>query len=126
MFYLLLFPEINWTLFCSHAAQVAGGGGSSNHGQVEIFSLNRAAPRLVKTVPLRATVLCLEYVKEPCPSTVKKEADKPQSPVKIGNIICVGLQDGRSVCSCKVILHTDAVIFHLLCEQIKQLQHVIW
>ncbi|XP_029011115.1 rho guanine nucleotide exchange factor 10-like protein isoform X2 [Betta splendens] len=73
---------------------VAGGGGSSSHGQVEIFSLNRAAPRLVKTVPLRAPVLCLEYVKEPCPGAGEKEADRPQSPAKMGNIICAGLQDG--------------------------------
>uniref|UniRef100_A0A4W6CSU2 Rho guanine nucleotide exchange factor 10 like n=1 Tax=Lates calcarifer TaxID=8187 RepID=A0A4W6CSU2_LATCA len=72
---------------------VAGGGGISNHGQVEIFSLNRATPRLVKTVPLRAPVLCLEYVKEWCPSA-EEEAEKTQSAVKIGNIICVGLQDG--------------------------------
>ncbi|XP_044068728.1 rho guanine nucleotide exchange factor 10-like protein isoform X2 [Siniperca chuatsi] len=73
---------------------VAGGGGSSNHGQVEIFSLNRATPRLVKTVPLRVPVLCLEYVKEPCPSTEEKEAEKTQTAAKIGNIICAGLQDG--------------------------------
>ncbi|XP_040918128.1 rho guanine nucleotide exchange factor 10-like protein isoform X2 [Toxotes jaculatrix] len=72
---------------------VAGTGGTSTHGQVEIFSLNRATPRLVKTVPLRSPVLCLEYVKEPCPST-EEEAEKAQSPAKIGNIICVGLQDG--------------------------------
>ncbi|KAK2850779.1 hypothetical protein Q5P01_007055 [Channa striata] len=73
---------------------VAGGGGNSNHGQVEIFSLNRATPRLVKTVPVRASVLCLEYVKEPCPSAEEKQAEKPQSAAKIGNIICAGLQDG--------------------------------
>ncbi|KAK2898072.1 rho guanine nucleotide exchange factor 10-like protein isoform X2 [Channa argus] len=73
---------------------VAGGGGNSNHGQVEIFSLNRATPRLVKTLPVRSSVLCLEYVKEPCPSTEGKEAEKPQSVAKMGNIICAGLQDG--------------------------------
>ncbi|KAM9351293.1 rho guanine nucleotide exchange factor 10-like protein [Symphorus nematophorus] len=73
---------------------VAGGGGSSNHGQVEIFSLNRATPRLVKTVPLRAPVLCLEYVKEQYSSTEEKEAEKTQTAAKIGNIICVGLRDG--------------------------------
>lgn len=78
---------------------MAGGGGSSNHGQVEIFSLNRATPRLVKTIPLRVPVLCLEYVKEPCPSTEDKEPEKIQTAAKIGNIICVGLQDGRSVTS---------------------------
>ncbi|XP_045912462.1 rho guanine nucleotide exchange factor 10-like protein isoform X1 [Micropterus dolomieu] len=69
---------------------VAGGGGSSGHGQVEIFSLNRASPRLVKTVPVRAPVLCLEHVKEPCPSA----EEKSQTAAKTGNIICVGLQDG--------------------------------
>ncbi|XP_062422147.1 rho guanine nucleotide exchange factor 10-like protein isoform X2 [Pungitius pungitius] len=73
---------------------VAGGERSINNGQVEIFSLNRATPRLVKTVPLSSPVLCLEYVKEPCPSTEEREA---QSAAKIGNIICVGLQDG-SIC----------------------------
>ncbi|XP_039460846.1 rho guanine nucleotide exchange factor 10-like protein isoform X3 [Oreochromis aureus] len=72
---------------------VAGGGGNSNHGQVEIFSLNRASARLVKTLPLRAPVLCLEYVKEPCPST-EEETEKAQRAAKTGNIICVGLQDG--------------------------------
>uniref|UniRef100_A0A669DBP1 Rho guanine nucleotide exchange factor 10 like n=1 Tax=Oreochromis niloticus TaxID=8128 RepID=A0A669DBP1_ORENI len=72
---------------------VAGGGGNSNHGQVEIFSLNRASARLVKTLPLRAPVLCLEYVKEPCPSTEEK-TEKAQRAAKTGNIICVGLQDG--------------------------------
>uniref|UniRef100_A0A3B4ZJ80 Rho guanine nucleotide exchange factor 10-like protein n=1 Tax=Stegastes partitus TaxID=144197 RepID=A0A3B4ZJ80_9TELE len=73
---------------------VAGQGGNSSLGQVEIFSLNRSTPRLVKTVPLRAPVLSLEYVKEPCSSAEEKEADKAQSAAKIGNIICAGLQDG--------------------------------
>ncbi|XP_013769504.1 rho guanine nucleotide exchange factor 10-like protein [Pundamilia nyererei] len=74
---------------------VAGGGGNSNHGQVEIFSLNRVSARLVKTLPLRAPVLCLEYVKEPCPSTVLQEGtEKGPRAAKTGNIICVGLQDG--------------------------------
>ncbi|XP_040049061.2 rho guanine nucleotide exchange factor 10-like protein isoform X2 [Gasterosteus aculeatus] len=73
---------------------VAGGESSFNNGQVQIFSLNRATPRLVKTVPLSSPVLCLEYVKEPCPSTEEREAP---SAAKIGNIICVGLQDG-SIC----------------------------
>ncbi|XP_071331251.1 rho guanine nucleotide exchange factor 10-like protein isoform X2 [Trachinotus anak] len=71
----------------------AGGGGVSSHGQLEIFSLNRATPRLVKTIPLRSSILCLEYVKEPCPST-EEEAEKAQNAAKMGNIICVGLQDG--------------------------------
>ncbi|XP_074538407.1 rho guanine nucleotide exchange factor 10-like protein [Halichoeres trimaculatus] len=74
---------------------VAGGGSSSNHsGEVEIFSLNRAAPRLVKTVPLRAPVLCLEHVREPSAFMEEKESEKTQVSAKMGNIICVGLQDG--------------------------------
>uniref|UniRef100_A0AAQ5XK09 DH domain-containing protein n=1 Tax=Amphiprion ocellaris TaxID=80972 RepID=A0AAQ5XK09_AMPOC len=73
---------------------VAGQGGNSTLGQVEIFSLNRATPRLVKTVPLRAPVLSLEYVKELCSRTEEKEAEKAQCPPKTGNIICAGLQDG--------------------------------
>uniref|UniRef100_A0A8P4GAL7 Rho guanine nucleotide exchange factor (GEF) 10-like b n=1 Tax=Dicentrarchus labrax TaxID=13489 RepID=A0A8P4GAL7_DICLA len=68
---------------------------------LDIFSLNRATPRLVKTVPMRAPVLCLEYVKELCPST-EKEAKKAHTAAKIGNIICVGLQDSRSVISTTV------------------------
>ncbi|KAM9751034.1 rho guanine nucleotide exchange factor 10-like protein isoform 1-T1 [Menidia menidia] len=72
---------------------VASGQGNSDSGQVQIFSLNRATPRLVKTVPLRAPVLCLEYVREPCPST-DQEADQVQNDAKAGNIICAGLQDG--------------------------------
>lgn len=73
---------------------VAGGGGDSNHGQVQIFSLHRNIPRLVKTVSVNAAVLCLEYVKEPSVSSQEREAAKSQPPAKTGNIICVGLQDG--------------------------------
>ncbi|KAK9515897.1 hypothetical protein VZT92_026497 [Zoarces viviparus] len=89
---------------------VAGGGSSFNHGQVEIFSLNRATPRLVKTVPLRAPALCLEYVKEPCPNTEEREAEKAQSAAKMGNIICVGLQDG----SISVYSSVDTAVQSLL------------
>ncbi|KAF3859876.1 hypothetical protein F7725_000131, partial [Dissostichus mawsoni] len=96
---------------------VAGGGGGLDHGQVEIFSLNRASPRLVKSVPLRSPVLCLEYVKEPCPSPEEAPtaaateniicvgpppAAATENIICVGappaapteNIICVGLQDG--------------------------------
>lgn len=88
--------------FCCHGDQLAGC--SSNHGQVEIFSLNRTTPGLVKTFPLRAPVLCLEYVKEPCPSAEEKEAEKAQTADRTGNIICVGLQDGRSAVFTAVVL----------------------
>lgn len=76
--------------------QVAGGGGDSGQGQVEIFSLHRNVPRLVKTVSVNAPVLCLEYVKEPSVSAEEREVAGLQSSAKTGNIICVGLQDGRS------------------------------
>ncbi|KAM9855840.1 rho guanine nucleotide exchange factor 10-like protein [Aulostomus maculatus] len=88
---------------------VAGGGGTSSHGQVEIFSLNRATPRLVKTVPLNAPVLCLEYVKEPCLGT-ERETERAQMAVKTGNIICLGLQDG----SIHVYSNVDAAVQSLL------------
>lgn len=68
-------------------AQVAGGGGTSSQPQLEIFSLNRSSPRLVKTVATRADVLCLEYVRE----------ERGGAAATPGNIICAGLQDGRSV-----------------------------
>lgn len=80
----------------SSSPQVAGGGGDPSQGQVEIFSLHRNFPRLVKTVSVNAPVLCLEYVKEPCASAEEREAASLQSSAKTGNIICVGLQDGRS------------------------------
>lgn len=66
---------------------------------MEIFSLNRTTPRLVKTVPVRAPALCLEFVKEPCDGVEEKEAGATPTAAKTGNIICVGLQDGRSAIS---------------------------
>lgn len=81
-----------------HGVQVAGGGGGSLHGQVDIFSLNRTTPRLVKSIPLRSPVLCLELVREPGPRTDEEEEEKESGRVtRAENIICVGLQDGRSV-----------------------------
>ncbi|KAM7405481.1 hypothetical protein PAMP_012740 [Pampus punctatissimus] len=91
---------------------VAGGGSNSNHGHVEIFSLNRAIPRLVKSIPLRAPVLCVEYMKEPCHNTEEKEAERAHTAAKIGNIICVGLQDGRSVISSLSALQTQTDTGH--------------
>uniref|UniRef100_A0A3P9MQX5 DH domain-containing protein n=1 Tax=Oryzias latipes TaxID=8090 RepID=A0A3P9MQX5_ORYLA len=74
---------------------VAGGGGGSLHGQVDIFSLNRTTPRLVKSIPLRSPVLCLELVREPGPRTDEEEEEKESGRVtRAENIICVGLQDG--------------------------------
>lgn len=64
-------------------AQVAGGGGASS--QLEIWSLNRSCPRLVRTVSTAADVLCLELVRE------------GQAQASLGNVICAGLRDGRWV-----------------------------
>ncbi|XP_024914862.1 rho guanine nucleotide exchange factor 10-like protein isoform X2 [Cynoglossus semilaevis] len=70
---------------------VAGGG--ATYSQLEIFSLNRVNPRLVKTITLKSPVLCMEYVKEPYPFT-EEEPEKNHGLTKNGNIICAGLQDG--------------------------------
>lgn len=79
--------------FYLHGSQVAGGGGASSQPQLQIFSLNRSSPRLVKTVATRADVLCLEYVREGRGGTAAPEA---QTGATTGSIICAGLQDGRS------------------------------
>ncbi|XP_057218947.1 rho guanine nucleotide exchange factor 10-like protein isoform X2 [Triplophysa rosa] len=71
-------------------------GGDDSHGQVEIFSLNRPTPRSVKSFSLGSSVLCLEYITEP--STDEEQEQEVQAtevPSKIGNTICVGLQDGN-------------------------------
>uniref|UniRef100_A0A8D0F5Y7 Rho guanine nucleotide exchange factor 10 like n=1 Tax=Strix occidentalis caurina TaxID=311401 RepID=A0A8D0F5Y7_STROC len=41
-----------------------GGGQEGAGGQVEIFSLNRAVPRTVKSFPVASPVLCMEYIPE--------------------------------------------------------------
>uniref|UniRef100_A0A663NAT7 Rho guanine nucleotide exchange factor 10 like n=1 Tax=Athene cunicularia TaxID=194338 RepID=A0A663NAT7_ATHCN len=41
-----------------------GGGQEGAGGQVEIFSLNRATPRTVKSFPVSSPVLCMEYIPE--------------------------------------------------------------
>ncbi|KAL6482894.1 hypothetical protein MHYP_G00077660 [Metynnis hypsauchen] len=69
-------------------------GGDDTHGQVEIFSLNRSTPRSVKSFPLGSPVLSFEYVTEP--STAEEdEGQAAEGPARIGNTICVGLQDGN-------------------------------
>ncbi|KAB0356841.1 hypothetical protein FD754_000997, partial [Muntiacus muntjak] len=74
-----------------------GGGQEGAGGHVEIFSLNRPSPRTVKSFPLAAPVLCMEYIPEPeegdgrdgdegCPTADTSAGVHP--------IICLGLQDG--------------------------------
>ncbi|XP_051518305.1 rho guanine nucleotide exchange factor 10-like protein isoform X2 [Myxocyprinus asiaticus] len=69
-------------------------GGDGSHGQVEIFSLNRPTPRSVKSFSLGSPVLCLEYITEPS-TDEEQEVQATEVPFKIGNTICVGLQDGN-------------------------------
>ncbi|XP_063064487.1 rho guanine nucleotide exchange factor 10-like protein isoform X1 [Engraulis encrasicolus] len=94
-----------------------GSRGDDSRGQVEIFSLNRATPRSVKSFPVGAPVLCLEYVTAPEPSAFDEDGEGEAQEVdkgageggggggggwgmeaggaaKIGNTICVGLRDG--------------------------------
>nr|XP_023697300.1 rho guanine nucleotide exchange factor 10-like protein isoform X2 [Paramormyrops kingsleyae] len=69
-------------------------GGAATQGQVAIFSLNRPTPRSVKSFQVGAPVLCLEYVSEfGQPDEVEEGIN--ESPFRIGNTICLGLQDGR-------------------------------
>ncbi|KAL2104173.1 hypothetical protein ACEWY4_001041 [Coilia grayii] len=72
-----------------------GSIGDDSRGQVEIFSLNRATPRSVKSFPVGAPVLCLEYVTAPERSAFEEEeGGEAEGLAKIGNTICVGLRDG--------------------------------
>ncbi|XP_076133495.1 rho guanine nucleotide exchange factor 10-like protein isoform X1 [Alosa pseudoharengus] len=72
-----------------------GSWGDDSHGQVEIFSLNRATPRSVKSFPVGAPALCLEYVTEPERGAFEEDGEEElECPAKIGNTICVGLRDG--------------------------------
>lgn len=74
------------------SAQVASGGDES-YGQVEIFSLNRATPRSVKSFLLASPALSIEYVTEA--STKENEGQASEGAGRIGHTICVGLQDGK-------------------------------
>ncbi|KAM4610770.1 rho guanine nucleotide exchange factor 10-like protein isoform 2-T4 [Polymixia lowei] len=72
---------------------VTSGGDCPSQGQVEIFSLNRTTPRIVKSIQLGAPALCLEYVIGP--TIEAKETEEVQHAAKIANTICVGLQNGN-------------------------------
>ncbi|XP_023600971.1 rho guanine nucleotide exchange factor 10-like protein [Myotis lucifugus] len=76
-----------------------GGGQEGAGGQVEIFSLNRPSPRTVKSFPLAAPVLCMEYIPEP-EEGENGDGDKDEShtaadpSAAVHPTICLGLQDG--------------------------------
>ncbi|KAM6219981.1 rho guanine nucleotide exchange factor 10-like protein [Rhynchocyon petersi] len=73
-----------------------GGGQEGAGGQVDIFSLNRPSPRTVKSFPLAAPVLCMEYIPEPEEEgengAESQTAADPSAAVH--PTICLGLQDG--------------------------------
>ncbi|XP_040843917.1 rho guanine nucleotide exchange factor 10-like protein isoform X4 [Ochotona curzoniae] len=74
-----------------------GGGQEGAGGQVEIFSLNRPSPRTVKSFPLAAPVLCMEYIPEP--EEEETESGEESGPATdpsaaVRPTICLGLQDG--------------------------------
>ncbi|XP_036855978.1 rho guanine nucleotide exchange factor 10-like protein isoform X4 [Manis javanica] len=74
-----------------------GGGQEGAGGQVEIFSLNRPSPRTVKSFPVAAPVLCMEYIPEP-EEGESGDGDKNHAAADPSAAahptICLGLQDG--------------------------------
>ncbi|XP_062889348.1 rho guanine nucleotide exchange factor 10-like protein isoform X1 [Mobula hypostoma] len=72
-----------------------GSGREQGHGQVDLFSLNRSAPRHVKSFQVSSRVLCMEYIpqkirsEENIDSPLERSADSP--------VIIIGLQDGSVV-----------------------------
>ncbi|XP_004850451.1 rho guanine nucleotide exchange factor 10-like protein isoform X3 [Heterocephalus glaber] len=74
-----------------------GGGQEGAGGQVEIFSLNRPSPRTVKSFPLAAPVLCMEYIPEPEEDPEGRQESRVSADPSAGTVhptICLGLQDG--------------------------------
>ncbi|XP_032719462.1 rho guanine nucleotide exchange factor 10-like protein isoform X5 [Lontra canadensis] len=72
-----------------------GGRQEGAGGQVEIFSLNRPSPRTVKSFPLAAPVLCMEYIPEPEEGESGDESRMAPDPsTTVHPTICLGLQDG--------------------------------
>ncbi|XP_037059038.1 rho guanine nucleotide exchange factor 10-like protein isoform X4 [Peromyscus leucopus] len=74
-----------------------GGGQEGAGGQVEIFSLNRPSPRTVKSFPLAAPVLCIEYIPDPEEEAAEgaEESRVAADPsAAVHPTVCLGLQDG--------------------------------
>ncbi|XP_059722458.1 LOW QUALITY PROTEIN: rho guanine nucleotide exchange factor 10-like protein [Haemorhous mexicanus] len=72
-----------------------GGGQEGAGGQVEIFSLNRSVPRTVKSFPVPAPVLCMEFIPEPHPEDPAEQGMGPDpAPNAPHPAVCLGLQDG--------------------------------
>ncbi|XP_031235149.1 rho guanine nucleotide exchange factor 10-like protein isoform X7 [Mastomys coucha] len=73
-----------------------GGGQEGAGGQVEIFSLNRPSPRTVKSFPVAAPVLCIEYIPDPEEEAEGAEDSRAATDpsVTVHPTVCLGLQDG--------------------------------
>ncbi|XP_073874695.1 rho guanine nucleotide exchange factor 10-like protein isoform X9 [Macaca fascicularis] len=73
-----------------------GGGQEGAGGQVEIFSLNRPSPRTVKSFPLAAPVLCMEYIPELEEEAESRDESRTAADpsAAVHPTICLGLQDG--------------------------------
>ncbi|XP_036034520.1 rho guanine nucleotide exchange factor 10-like protein [Onychomys torridus] len=73
-----------------------GGGQEGAGGQVEIFSLNRPSPRTVKSFPLAAPVLCIEYIPDPEEEAEGAEESRVAADpsAAVHPTVCLGLQDG--------------------------------
>ncbi|XP_052571354.1 rho guanine nucleotide exchange factor 10-like protein isoform X5 [Peromyscus californicus insignis] len=73
-----------------------GGGQEGAGGQVEIFSLNRPSPRTVKSFPLAAPVLCIEYIPDPEEEAEAAEESRVAADpsAAVHPTVCLGLQDG--------------------------------
>ncbi|XP_068270438.1 rho guanine nucleotide exchange factor 10-like protein isoform X1 [Nyctibius grandis] len=78
-----------------------GGGQEGAGGQVEIFSLNRAVPRTVKSFPVASPVLCIEYIPEVGegePAGTQEPRPPPEQPSASPHpTVCLGLRDGSIV-----------------------------
>lgn len=64
---------------------------------MEIFSLNRPSPRTVKSFPLAAPVLCIEYIPDPEEEAEGTEESRVTADPSAAAhpTVCLGLQDGR-------------------------------
>ncbi|NXF74955.1 ARGAL protein, partial [Sclerurus mexicanus] len=101
-----------------------GGGQEGAGGQVEIFSLNRAVPRTVKSFPVASPVLCMEYIPEPEDGD-SMDSQEPrageQPPSAPHPTVCLGLQDGSIVVYGSVDTGTPC----LLCCQSPGMQPIL-
>ncbi|XP_004377256.1 rho guanine nucleotide exchange factor 10-like protein isoform X2 [Trichechus manatus latirostris] len=73
-----------------------GGGQEGAGGQVDIFSLNRPLPRTVKSFPLAAPVLCMEYIPELDEESERRDESRMAADpsAAVHPTVCLGLQDG--------------------------------